>query len=62
MTLKLTRKWAVVLKGDPMSCKNILLEQDDFRVRLIQNSPENLNFIDLEMQEELGHLLPSYLA
>ncbi len=45
-----------------MSCKNILLEQDDFRVRLILNSPENLNFIDLEMQEELGHLLPSYLA
>lgn len=36
-----------------MAYKKILVEQDDFVVRLILNRPEYLNAMDLEMQEEL---------
>lgn len=36
-----------------MPYNKILVEQDDFIVRLVLNRPETLNAMDLEMQEEL---------
>ncbi|MBI3940987.1 MAG: enoyl-CoA hydratase/isomerase family protein [Acidobacteria bacterium] len=36
-----------------MAYRKIQVERSDFIVRLVLNSPENLNAVDLEMQEEL---------